>query len=65
MPQKFIARIGVKAWNDTSGFFQELPLSKTSPRTIDSTPKADYNGLYWNPTVSAKLQPDVPLLHDP
>ena len=65
MPQKFIARIGVKAWNDTSGFFQELPLSKTSPRTIDITSKEDNNGLYWNTKVSAKLLNDVPLLHDP
>ena len=45
MPQKFIARNGVKAWNDTSGIFQELPLSKTSPPTLDRTSKEDDNGL--------------------
>ncbi|WP_418413693.1 hypothetical protein [Alistipes sp.] len=65
MRQKLILRLGVKAWNDTSGFFQELPLSKTSPRTIDITSKEDDNGLYWNTKLSAKLLNDVPLLHDP
>ncbi len=65
MRQKLILRLGVKAWNDTSGFFQELPLSKTSPRTIDITSKEDDSGLYWNTKVSARLLNDVPLLHDP
>lgn len=65
MPQKFIARIGVKAWNDASEFFQELPLSKTSPRTIEIISKEDDNGLYWITKVSVKLLNDVPLLHDP
>lgn len=65
MRQKFIARIGVKAWNDTTGFFQELPLSKTNTRTIEITSKEDDNGLFWNTKVTAKLLNDVPLLHDP
>ncbi|MEG2063513.1 MAG: hypothetical protein RRY23_00080 [Alistipes sp.] len=65
MSQKFIALIGVKAWNNTSEFFQELPLSKKSPRSIEITSKEDDNGLYWNTKVSAKLINDVPLLHEP
>lgn len=65
MPQKFIARIGVKAWNDPSEFFQELPISKTGPRTIEISSKEDDSGLYWNTKVTVKLLNDVPLLHDP
>ncbi len=65
MKQKFIARIGVKAWNDPSEFFMELPLSKVNPRSIEITPKEDDNGRYWTTKVSATLLGDVILLHEP
>lgn len=65
MQHKFIARIGVKAWNDPSEFFQELPLSKTNSRSIEISSKEDDNGLLWTTKVSAKLKSDVFLLHQP
>lgn len=65
MKQKFISRIGVKAWNDPSEFFMELPLSKTNPRSIEIIPKEDDNGKYWTTKVSATLLGDVMLLHEP
>ncbi len=65
MKQKFISRIGVKAWNDPSDFFMELPLSKVSPRSIEISSKEDNNGRYWTTKVSATLLGDVILLHEP
>lgn len=65
MKQKFIARIGAKAWNDPSNFFRDLPLSKVSPRSIKITPKEDDNGTYWTTKVTATLLSNVELLHQP
>lgn len=65
MHPKFIARIGVKAHNDSSKSFQELPLSKTNPRTIEISSKQDDNGLLWTTRVTASLRSDHDLLHEP
>lgn len=65
MYQKFIARIEVKAWDDPSEFFRELPLSAASNRSIEISSKEEDNGLIWTIKVTAKLKDDVPLLHDP
>lgn len=65
MKQKFISQIRVKAWNDPSETYQELPLSKTSPRSIEIASKEDDNGKYWTTKVTATLLGDVVLLHDP
>lgn len=65
MQPKLIARIGVKAWNDTSEFFQELPLSKTNPRTIEITSKQTTDGMLWTTKVTAMLTDEAILLHEP
>lgn len=65
MYQKFIARIEVKAWNDTTDFFQELPLSKGHSRSIEIISKEDDNGLFWTVKVTATLRNDIILLHNP
>lgn len=65
MRQKFISRIGVKAWNDPTETYQELPLSKANPRSIEITSKEDDNGKYWTTKVTATLLGDVVLLHEP
>ncbi|WP_304953044.1 hypothetical protein [uncultured Alistipes sp.] len=65
MRPKFIARLGVKAYNDSSNFFQELLLSKSNPRTIEISSKPDDNGLLWTTKVTATLRSDHDLLHGP
>lgn len=65
MQQKFIARIGVKAWDDPSDFFQELPLSKGNPRSLEISSKEDDKGLLWTTKLTATLLHDVLLLHQP
>lgn len=65
MRQKFISRIGVKAWNDPTETYRELPLSKANPRSIEITSKEDDNGKYWTTKVTATLLGDVVLLHEP
>ena len=63
MRPKFIARLGVKAYNDSSKSFQELLLSKSNPRTIEISSKPDDNGLLWTTKVTATLRSDHDLLH--
>lgn len=65
MYQKFIARIGVKAWDDPSEFFQELPLSAANKRSIEISSKEEDSGLGWTVKITAKLRADVILLHAP
>ncbi len=65
MRPKFIARLEVKAYNDSADSFQELPLSKTNPRTIAISSKSDDNGLLWTTKVTASLRSDHDLLHEP
>ncbi len=65
MQQKFIAKLGVKAHDDHSEFFHELPLSTVNKRSIEISSKKDANGTLWTTKVTASLRHDVPFLHKP
>ncbi len=65
MQQKFIAGLGIKAHNDRSEFFHELPLSTVNKRSIEISSKRDANGTLWTTKVTASLRHDVALLHKP